>query len=212
MAWYFSRVELPAAAMMGGDYGLHRALWQLFSDGPDRERDFLFHQRSERPDSCFVVSCRPPRPAEDWSLQTREYRPQLKPGQRLAFALRANPTVARSRDGRHSARHDVVFDARRQAQASGTAMSLAAAEQQAGYGWLESRGRACGFELEQARASGYRRRQLHRRRQGRLILFSTLDYEGVLHVTDPERLQRTLLQGIGPAKAFGCGLLLVRRV
>src|SRR5690606_10585704 len=89
---YSSGVELPPAAMAGGDYGLHQSLWQLFSDGPDRERDFLFHQRSERPSTCFVVSRRPPQPVAGWTFDTREYRPQLLPGQRLAFALRANPT------------------------------------------------------------------------------------------------------------------------
>lgn len=209
---YFSRVELPSAAMTGGDYSLHQSLWQLFADGPGRERDFLFHQRSERPSSCFVVSRRPPQPTAGWTFDTREYRPQLQPGQRLAFTLRANPTVARGREGRHSARHDVVFDARRQAEARGSAMSLAEAEQQAGRDWLECRGEACGFVVEAVRSTGYERKEIRKRRQkGPPIVVSRLDYEGTLRVADPDRLRHALLQGVGPAKAFGCGLLLVRR-
>jgi CRISPR system Cascade subunit CasE len=31
-------------------------------------------------------------------------------------------------------------------------------------------------------------------------------------VDDPEQLTRLLENGIGPAKSFGCGLLLVRRL
>lgn len=209
---YFSRIELPARVAWQGDgYGLHQALWQLFSDGPDRERDFLFHRQRERPGTCLVVSQRPPRKLDGWAVRTREYRPQLKAGQQLAFALRANPTVARSRDGRHSARHDAVFDARRQAQARGSTMSVAEAEQQAGREWLSRRAGSAGFTIAQMRIAGYDRARVHKRRQAKPILFSTLDYEGVLQVADSERLLHALLHGIGPAKAFGCGLLLVRR-
>lgn len=44
------------------------------------------------------------------------------------------------------------------------------------------------------------------------IRFSTVDFSGELRVTNPELLQQTLFNGIGHAKAFGCGLLLVRRI
>lgn len=213
MEAYFSRVELPAAAMIQGDYGLHQALWHLFSDGPDRERDFLFHQRTERPNSCFVVSRRPPQLVEGWALDSREYQPQLQSGHRLAFALRANPTVARGREGRHSTRHDVIFDARRQAKVHGTTLSVAEAEQQAGRQWLERRAEACGFVIDAVRITGYERKEIRkRRRKEPPVVVSRLDYEGILYVADPERFLHTLLHGVGPAKAFGCGLLLVRRV
>ena len=36
--------------------------------------------------------------------------------------------------------------------------------------------------------------------------------EGKLKIVDPDRFKQALLQGIGSAKAFGCGLMLVRRV
>ena len=59
---------------------------------------------------------------------------------------------------------------------------------------------------------GYRRHRHYKARGKRLIEYSTLDFAGILEVTDPERFQNTLFNGIGPAKGFGCGLLLVRRV
>jgi CRISPR system Cascade subunit CasE len=37
-------------------------------------------------------------------------------------------------------------------------------------------------------------------------------YDGVLRVTNSGNLVSLLENGIGPAKAFGCGLLLVRRI
>ncbi len=42
--------------------------------------------------------------------------------------------------------------------------------------------------------------------------FVTVAYEGVLRVSDPAALFGCLENGIGPAKGFGCGLLLVRRI
>ncbi|MFE9468965.1 type I-E CRISPR-associated protein Cas6/Cse3/CasE [Streptomyces virginiae] len=39
------------------------------------------------------------------------------------------------------------------------------------------------------------------------VTITTATYEGTLTVTDPVALARTLLTGIGPAKAYGCGLL-----
>lgn len=48
--------------------------------------------------------------------------------------------------------------------------------------------------------------------KGKSAGFSTLDLSGEVLVTDVERFTRLLMEGIGPAKAFGCGLMLVRRV
>jgi CRISPR system Cascade subunit CasE len=42
--------------------------------------------------------------------------------------------------------------------------------------------------------------------------FSSVDFTGNLEVTDVEKFTKALLGGIGRAKAFGCGLLLVRRI
>jgi CRISPR system Cascade subunit CasE len=51
-----------------------------------------------------------------------------------------------------------------------------------------------------------------RQRGGKGIALSTLDFEGHLTVANAEIFRTALFSGIGPAKAFGCGLLLVRRV
>jgi CRISPR system Cascade subunit CasE len=40
----------------------------------------------------------------------------------------------------------------------------------------------------------------------------TVRYDGLLRITDPDAFRETLIRGIGPAKAFGCGLMLVKRV
>ena len=86
--------------------------------------------------------------------------------------------------------------------------------QQAGVEWLQRRAEASGFAIEpdQVRIDGYRSHHHYKARGKQPIKYSTLDFAGILEVTDPERFQDTLFNGIGPAKGFGCGLLLVRRV
>lgn len=57
--------------------------------------------------------------------------------------------------------------------------------------------------------TGYTQHRLEHK--GRRIQFSSVDYEGIVEVINPDKLQTALVEGIGRAKAFGCGLLLVRR-
>ncbi len=44
------------------------------------------------------------------------------------------------------------------------------------------------------------------------IRFSSVDYSGVLDVVDIELIRKALFEGIGHAKAFGYGLMLIRPV
>ncbi len=82
-------------------------------------------------------------------------------------------------------------------------MESAAAE------WLRSRGLRHGFEIGAVQCTGYRWHALPEKH--RQAGFSSVDYDGVLTVTDPALFLQTLAAGLGPSKAFGCGLLLVRR-
>ncbi len=43
------------------------------------------------------------------------------------------------------------------------------------------------------------------------IRYNTMDFRGILTVTDSDQFANTLMQGLGKAKAFGCGLMLIRR-
>ena len=79
--------------------------------------------------------------------------------------------------------------------------------------WLEQRGADCGFTLDPSRvqADGYRQQRLQKR--GAVdVRISTVDLEGVLEITDPTLFRETWQRGLGPAKGFGCGLILLRRI
>jgi CRISPR system Cascade subunit CasE len=60
------------------------------------------------------------------------------------------------------------------------------------------------------KADGYDQRHIPRDGKAPITL-STLDFEGVLAVTDPPIFLAALASGFGRARAFGCGLMLIRR-
>jgi CRISPR system Cascade subunit CasE len=177
-----------------------------------------------------------------WQVQTKAYEPRLSAGDRLRFELRANPVVSRPGEalldaagaprqratGRHAGapqhkiiRHDVVMDAKQRLLAE---RGLDRWQDWQGYDkpqlydlarkacseWLIKQGLRRGFEvdLDALQVDAYTQ---HRGKNDRLR-FSSVDFAGELIVRDPSTFGESLIQGIGHAKAFGCGLLLVRRL
>ena len=220
---YMSRLRLtgPEAkrVLAGGEYRHHQALWALFSDSPERRRDFIYRRTEGEPGLAFLaVSERPPSdPLGNWRVETKEYSPALSVGDRLRFSLRANPVrTGRNADGKH-ARFDVVMDrkkALRERDLGPDEMpSQAAIAQEAGVEWLTARQEKLGMEVsvDGLRADGYRILEMPRGKGKRNVRIATLDFEGVCRVLDAERMQTALYNGVGPAKAFGCGLLLIKR-
>jgi CRISPR system Cascade subunit CasE len=221
MSYYFSKVQLArqpqdrellrSLSFHGDAYLDHALIWRLFP-GDGVERDFLFRRQKEEsgPLSYYVVSRRVPQPVPGMlTVQSKPYQPQLAAGDWLRFDLCANPVVARKSASGSSRRHDVLMDAKRQAEKSDTrndAMNAAALQ------WLSARTPDWGLALriESVLTTGYTQHRL--RHRGRQIAFSSLDYHGLAQVIDPARLAAALTLGVGHARGFGCGLLLARRV
>lgn len=205
--------------LAGGEYRHHQALWALFSDGPDRRRDFVYKRIDSEPGLAFLaVSERPPIDRlGTWSMETKEYSPALETGQRLRFSLRVNPVrTGRNAEG-NRARFDVVMDRKKALRENGPRPdempSQAAIVQQAGEEWLKSRQDKLGMEVspDGLRVDGYRILEMPQRRGKGNLRIATLDFEGICRVMDTGMIRKALFNGIGPAKAFGCGLLLVKR-
>jgi CRISPR system Cascade subunit CasE len=83
---------------------------------------------------------------------------------------------------------------------------------EAGASWLAARGATAGFSVEPERLhiEAYDSVRLPRE-GGRPVVFSTLTFRGVLTVDDPARFLASVIRGFGAAKAFGCGLMLIKR-
>ena len=199
----------------------HRLVWLLFQDRPDAARDFLW--RDDGDGRYLILSPRPPHNPDDlFDLDTKAFEPNLSPGDELRFVLRANPTIARkgalpaeSKAARvRGKRVDVVMDALARLPASDRTSQRDACVQEAGRRWLEEQGTRAGFTVQSLEMSGYAQTAIsdHERRGRRSrATISVADFAGVLRVEDPTAFLGKLARGFGKAKAFGCGLMLIRR-
>lgn len=222
---YFSRIQLqPDLAVrdlpqaVTSPYQQHKLIWRMYADHKDRKRDFVYRQdqMSDGRPSFYVVSKRKPEDPDDiWLLETKDYQPAIRQGDMLRFSVRVNPVVSRS-DNKIAKRHDVVMDRKRKLGWKELSIEnkpgLQEVIYQAGLEWLQKRAPSHGFEIlpDHLRIEGYATHKFFKS-PGTSVTISTLDFQGVMQVTDPEKLIRTLFDGIGPAKGFGCGLLMVRR-
>lgn len=204
-----------------GAYAEHQWLWRFLPAPAGTPRGFLFRRRDvDGLPRFYVVSDREPlAPTPHWTVQSKPYEPVLSTGQELAFELRANPVLTQRDSNGRAVRHDVVMQEKtRLLKARGLARwadwttpdrpAMADLVQRCGTAWLQARCERLGIRLdmESLRVEGY---EQHRGKRGELCL-STLDFTGHLRVQDAQALRVALMAGVGHAKAFGCGLLLVR--
>jgi len=193
----------------------HRLVWSLFADRTDRRRDFLWRQTG--PGGFIVLSARPPSDQHNlFALDYKPFAPQLRAGQRLQFSLRANPVVASApgKAGQRGKRHDVVMHTLNSVPREQRAAEREALIRQAGGKWLARQGALYGFEVDLDRLAidGHDQVRIPRGDlTDRPISFSVLEFDGILVLHDPEGFQRRLVSGFGAARAFGCGLMLIRR-
>lgn len=206
---FLSRVEIPWE-FARNPYNLHRQLWRLFpGEGKETRRNdeelrqgFLFRIEDNltgRPARLLVQSRRAPASASGLMVVgTREIHPQPVAGQRLAFLLTANPvkTIA-----------DTQRDAKLGKKSDKCRVPLIKEEDQRA--WLKRKFVSAG-EIEAANALPHA--PIYFRKGNRGGKLATVTFEGALRVSDPIQLTELLENGVGPAKGFGCGLLLVRRI
>jgi CRISPR system Cascade subunit CasE len=175
-----------------------RLLWRL---DPGEGEVLLYVVSPEQPDFTHLIEQAGWPTLPTW--ETREYTPlldRLAEGQTWRFRLTANPTRSRPpKDHARSQRFGHVTVAQQQS-------------------WLVDRARRAGFELppvlgpdgEKRAEYGLtvRDRVVDRFKRGdRTVTVSRATFEGLLVVVDPAALRATLTGGLGPAKAYGCGLL-----
>ncbi len=195
----------------------HRLVWTLFGDTADRDRDFLW--REAEPGLFYTLSHRPPEDRHGiFDLdEPKSFAPSLKCGDRLTFSLRANATIAKGGGpDRRGKPCDVVMDAIYSTPAGERASRRVEAIETSGLGWLDRQAIKAGFSLgstpasrRSARVTAYQTLRIEH--SGSEMKIGVLDFEGVLEVTDPDRLVSAVAQGFGRAKGFGCGLMLIRR-
>ncbi len=197
-------------------YHTHSLIWDLFTDGPERKRDFIYRQDAVHGlPAFFCVSKRAPNDRKGiWIVEPKPYAPVVKKDQVFSFVLRANPIRAKRDDEHKQHRHDVVMEAKTRLKEKQGGLPLEAdIVQEAGFVWLAQKGEANGFSIrgEDIRADSYLQHRFKKTKGNHEIRISTIDFTGLLTVTDPDAFIRALFAGIGPAKGFGCGMMMIKR-
>lgn len=203
---YLSRLTLnprsrQAQSELRDPYEMHRTLSKAFGEGDDVQaaaRCLFRVEESPRGDLTVLVQSRT-EPAWDCltappdylrgSPQVKPFAPTLRAGQTLAFRLRANPTQRQS--------------AKPEGRRLGNRVGLYTDE--ARLAWLSRKASESGFALCSVTQAGEAPSEC--RARGRFVVFSAARFEGILRVTDPERLLSAVGGGIGAGKGFGFGLL-----
>jgi CRISPR system Cascade subunit CasE len=211
---FISRVEVDWVKARN-PYELHRAVWTLF---PGQEKEprkkldepregFLFRVEESHPGHparLLVQSQISPQTDGKWArlLGNKEFDPKPSTGQQLEFLLTANPiktitdTAPESKPNKKTNKRG-AYKCR---------APLIREEEQTD--WLRNRLENCAV-IESIAIQAHPPLFFYGKGNNGKLLAVT--FQGVLKVTNPETLRQRLQNGIGPAKAFGCGLLLVRR-
>ena len=198
---YLSRVFLQPRKLNNA-YEWHRALWSLF---PNIERGsvspFLYYVESLNLLSGAQLLLQSSIEPIAYSSQakvlvTKPYPVHFEVGQRLAFQLLANPTKCIT-DTHHKVNKKNHGKCR---------VPLIKEEEQRH--WLQ-RKFAEAAHMGELTIRNHAPLYFHKgNRAGKVI---PVLFEGTLSICNDERMAELSAKGIGPAKAFGCGMLLVRR-
>ena len=122
-------------------------------------------------------------------------------------------SLRRDLSRRRSAKHDVVMDALRTRPQGERACYRYPAIEEQGLAWLERQGAKARFLVQsgEVNVDAYERHRVFRKGSPRPMTFSTLDFAGLLRVTDSVSFLAAITRGFGASKAYGCGLMLIRR-
>jgi CRISPR system Cascade subunit CasE len=175
-------------------YEIHRYLWRLFPGMPDDKRSFLYrvsYGKVTDPLRVLMQSLYEPSDAEIVKgcimLRKKAFIPVFTEKDSLRFVLCANPVKRLSKE---RCRVPLI-------------------DEDQLLEWLKQKLTNAAV-LKNAEI--VEKRNLYFRKDKKAGKIVTVTFGGQIIVKDPARICTILEKGIGPAKAFGCGLMLVKRI
>ena len=210
---------------------IHRLMWSVMPEAQQRRFDraaperqgrapFLWREADEGR-RYYLLGPQPVENSPYFEIETKPFGLALSPGDRLAFDLRVHATVDRKvgetpEGGPVRQRIDIAMDALsaeehlRPEQKANRAPRRAPAAEGAAREWLKAQGARDGFRLLAMSLAAYRIERVPRGR-GKPARLGVFDVTGLLEITEPDLFGTRVRGGFGRAKAFGCGLMLLRR-
>lgn len=185
-------------------YEIHRALWRFFPEDADAQRDYLFrierasHQQAE----ILMQSCREPVERNVLGtklLASRDYPLNLKEAQRLRFLLLGNPVkTINDESGRLNAKGEVKK------------CRVPLIHEEEWRAWLERKLEGCAT-LQTLIAEKRLPLNFRKTKEKRVGKIQPVSFQGILTVQNASAVHDLVVTGVGPAKAFGCGMLSLAR-
>ena len=183
-------------------YDWHQAVWKAFPGRDGDRRDFLTRLDSHREGFRLLIvsSTEPARP--DWcpsnpeSWKTKPIPDSYFTRGCYAFQLCANPTKKVTK---------LALDG--SPTKNGRRVPLRTREDL--LAWIGRKGDEGGFSVDEDTLRSFPRGRDYFEKNGQRGLHSAVEFQGVLTVDNPANFYGSFTRGIGPAKAFGFGLLVI---
>jgi CRISPR system Cascade subunit CasE len=183
-------------------YDWHQRVWQCFPGRDGKQRDFLT-RLDTRPEGFRLLIVSPINPVRpDWCPQDSEHW-KVRPipddyfkRRCYAFQLCANPT-----------KKIAVQNADGSRKKNGRRVPLSNRVEL--LSWITRKGKQGGFTVDDETLHTFSHGREYFSKNGIRGLHSAVEFEGVLTVIDSKRFCEVFKRGIGPAKAFGFGLLVI---
>lgn len=202
---YLTQFEIPSKVAAGlrifDSYDWHQRVWECLPGRDGKQRDFL--TRIDQTGGGFrlliVSPAKPVRP--DWCQPESWRGVKLIPEdyfshRRYRFQLCANPTrkVAVEKPGGGFTKN-------------GRRVPLRSRDELVA--WIKRKGEQAGFQIEEKSLRTLRQGVEYFTKKGLRGLHNAVEFQGILEVTDAQKFRESFEKGIGSAKAFGFGLLVL---
>lgn len=209
---HLSRVEVSWGSSKN-PYNLHRAIWDLFPGGKcelrktaeESRNGFLFQIEKNKlgyPSTVLVQSRNEPILVSEHArvIATKVFNPQPAHKQYLSFVLVANPVKTILDQAERLNKKGDIKKCR---------VPLIKDDQQ--IEWLN--GKLNGIaRLDATKVHKLAPIFFYKQKEKCSGKLMPILFEGILQVIHPGTLVKVLEDGVGPGKAFGCGLMLVKRI
>ncbi|MCU0848440.1 MAG: type I-E CRISPR-associated protein Cas6/Cse3/CasE [Spirochaetes bacterium] len=186
-------------------YAWHKAAWKAFPGEPDKTRDFLFRVDTvERGFRLFILALQEPMrpewcPEDCWAV--RELKNDFLDHNFYRFDIKANPTKKIPKT-----------DDKGKRTKNGMRKALTILEDQ--INWFNRKAQESGFSvlddpplfIEPAQNYRFIKNQI----KSDPGLHVGIRFQGVLEVIDREAFKKAFMMGIGSAKGFGFGMMVIQ--
>ena len=185
-------------------YETHKLIWSLFPFEPGfKDRKFIYFLFEGQ---IFMASKVEPTllPEHQFKMDTKPYdRDLIKNGMLFKFDIRLHPQVCRE-SVKMSAMTAYANDLREKNQT----YSLNQIAHKSSERWFKKRVNNLGFDVLDHRVVSFHHNRF-RRSDKVLVCYNSIDLNGLLQVTHKGLFLKSLYEGIGRSKGFGCGMLLI---